>query len=263
MSHQRSQSSSSSILNEHNINTHSNTSNSSTTAPLSIAVPRRRSSFSFSAATSTGAMATSPVAAFSASSASGISPNPFFNPISPSSVTSSANVSTSNATPSSTLASFSSIPSSLNRRFSANFTNPLTTAAVSSPTSPDDRGRRQSYFGSSPPASRQFIDRESSFNNNLAHTHDHVNTDGGGGGGSGIGALFRKFSVSGRSGNAQHSIDRNEPGPVSQDIPNIQSHGSSHPRAVDALKTSPSQKEQTSRSSSPMRNMILNGQMLD
>ncbi|KAF9154945.1 hypothetical protein BG015_011543 [Linnemannia schmuckeri] len=97
------------------------------------------------------------------------------------------------------------------------------------------------------------------------HAHDSSDTGGGGGGGGGIGGLFRKFSVSGRSGNVHH--DRNEPGPDSaHDIPNTHQGPTApmaHIKAVDALKPTASQKDQISRSSSPMRSMILNGQMLD
>ncbi|KAK3824436.1 MAG: hypothetical protein JOS17DRAFT_833470 [Linnemannia elongata] len=272
MSHQRSQSTSS-ILNEHN-NPSSYTNNNTTkTAPLSISLPRQRSmstSFGFSGPTpsSSSAAPTSPVATFSASSS--INPNPFLNPIiSPSSGSSSGGGggSGSNATPSSTLASLSSsIPSSLNRRFSANFTNPLTTTAnmATSPTSIDDRGRRPSLFGSSPPLSRHHTDiHEPTFTTNTT-MHPHDSTDTGGGGGGGIGGLFRKFSVSGRSG--MHQLDRNEPGPASShDILNTHQGPpapKAHIKAVDALKPPP-QKDQISRSSSPMRSMILNGQMLD
>ncbi|KAG0284757.1 hypothetical protein BGZ97_008068 [Linnemannia gamsii] len=98
--------------------------------------------------------------------------------------------------------------------------------------------------------------------------HLHDSTDTGGGGGGGIGGLFRKFSVSGRSG-GNHHLDRNEPGPASShDIPNTyQGQGGptakAHIKAVDALKPPANQKDQISRSSSPMRTMILNGQMLD
>ncbi|KAG0062260.1 hypothetical protein BGZ90_003178 [Linnemannia elongata] len=279
MSHQRSQSTSS-ILNEHSNNAFSPSSytnnNTTKTAPLSISLPRQRSmSTSFGLPgcpppSSSSAAPISPVATFSASSS--INPNPFLNPIiSPSSAQSSGGGGSvgSNATPSSTLASLSSsIPSSLNRRFSANFTNPLTTPAhmATSPTSIDDRGRRPSLFGSSPPISRHHTDiHEPTFTTNTTtHPHDFTDTSGGGGGGGGIGGLFRKFSVSGRSG--IHQNDRNEPGPASShDMPNTHQGPTvsmPHIKAVDALKPPP-QKDQISRSSSPMRSMILNGQMLD
>ncbi|KAF9088453.1 hypothetical protein BGX23_007358 [Mortierella sp. AD031] len=243
-------------------------------------MPRQRSM-------STSFCATSPVATFSGSS--GINHNPFFNPIiSPSSVSSTSGPggggggAGANATPASTLASLSSsIPSSLNRRFSANFTNPLTINTATSPTSiasQDDRGRRQSLFGSSPPLSRHLNDiHEPTFSNATPHTstaaaHPHDSTDtggGGGGGGGGIGGLFRKFSVSGRSsgaGNVHPTTtipDRNEPGPVSANTHQGGPLLMAHVKAVDALKPPASQKDQISRSSSPMRSMILNGQMLD
>ncbi|KAF9906958.1 hypothetical protein EC991_011433 [Linnemannia zychae] len=224
-------------------------------------------SFGLTTAAPGSAAVTSPVASFSASTAAG---NPFFNPIiSPSSISSSAN-----ATPSSTLASLSSsIPSSLNRRFSASFTNPLTSALATSPTAQDDRGRRQSLFGSSPPLTRHLSEmHDPSFNNPTTNTnitsHAPESTDGGGGGaGGGIGGLFRKFSVSGRSSAHPAMMDRNEPGPASShDMPNTHQGPTStraHIKAVDALKPSASQNDQISRSSSPMRSMILNGQMLD
>ncbi|KAF9129112.1 hypothetical protein BGW39_004454 [Mortierella sp. 14UC] len=276
MSHQRSQSTSSILNEQSNVYTrnNSNSTSTSTTAPLTITPPRQRSmstSFGLPPAAAISATITSPIASFSASTAAG---NPFLGPIiSPSSVSSSAGTG-SNATPSSTLASLSSsIPSSMNRRFSANFTNPLTSTSATLPTAgQDDRGRRQSLFGSSPPLSRHLNDvHEPSFNNPATNTtafHAHDSTDGGGGGGGGgIGGLFRKFSVSGRSSAHPAMTDRNEPGPASShDIPNTHQGPTpavAHIKAVDALKPPASQKDQISRSSSPMRSMILNGQMLD
>ncbi|KAF9945723.1 hypothetical protein BGZ65_010443 [Modicella reniformis] len=102
-----------------------------------------------------------------------------------------------------------------------------------------------------------------------------------------MGGLFRKFSASSRSGAAQHPFDSNEAGPPVQPVghgirnngplsnapesnnsiksdsrqPKGQSNVHPHLKAVDALVPSPQDKN--SRSSSPMRNMILNGQMLD
>src|SRR5690349_13442911 len=99
----------------------------------------------------------------------------------------------------------------------------------------------------------------------------------------GMGGLFRKFS--GRSG--QHPLDSNEAGPPPAAPHTSHGHGAgtsgmnppsnatehnnmqargfpfvhSHLSTVDALKSS--QKDKDSRSSSPMRSMILNGQMLD
>ncbi|KAG0297530.1 hypothetical protein BGZ96_006039 [Linnemannia gamsii] len=238
MSHQRSQSTSS-ILNEHSNNPYTNNNNSTPTAPLSISLPRQRSmstSFGFATAPGSSGAPTSPISTFPSSS---INPNPFLNHITspPSASTASGTGGGSNGNPTATLASLSSsIPSSLNRRFSANFTNPLTTTNANMAASPT-----------------------STF-------HDPADTGGGGGGG--IGGLFRKFSVSGRSG-GNHQLDRNEPGPASShDIPNThQGQGGptamAHIKAVDALKAPVNQKDQISRSSSPMRNMILNGQMLD
>ena len=101
---------------------------------------------------------------------------------------------------------------------------------------------------------------------------------------TGTGGLFRKFSTTGRS--AGHPLDRNDTGPANlggaqpngqnkqtlQQLHAALAHASDHHShqqqqqqqhlsAVDKLKK-PSQ-DKHSRSSSPMRSMILNGQMLD
>lgn len=137
------------------------------------------------------------------------------------------------------------------------------------PSQTIERGRRTSMFGgSSPPlpsgASAQGADANKS-------------TSGA--------SLFRKFSTTGRS--AGHPFDRNDSGPTglgpqvsgnnaqgeafkeqkkqhpffanaTTEAPT--SSSGSHLSAVEKLK--PSQ-DKLSRSSSPMRSMILNGQMLD
>ncbi|KAG9322183.1 hypothetical protein KVV02_007565 [Mortierella alpina] len=205
------------------------------TVPLSISIPRQRSM-----STSFG-LATSPIA-FGGSSA--VNPNnPFLNPIvSPSSGAAPTNASFSTSPPTSFASLSSSIPTSFNRRFSSSFTNPLN----NHPAAPNT-------------VQSQAISEQAATANR---------TQGG------LGGLLRKFSVSGRSGPAQHSMDGNEFGPSSHQQPGIGplsnvSKGSHIHQpvekpphaAVDALK--PSQPDKNSRSSSPMRSMILNGQMLD
>ncbi|KAF9564984.1 hypothetical protein EC968_004283 [Mortierella alpina] len=191
-------------------------------------------------------LATSPIA-FGGSSA--VNPNnPFLNPIvSPSASAAPSNASFSASPPTSFASLSSGIPSSFNRRFSSSFTNPLN----NHPAGPNTV---QSQATNNGPVSEQ--------------TATANRTQGG------LGGLLRKFSVSGRSGPTQHSLDGNEFGPSSQQQPGIgplsnlneSSHihqpGERLPHAaVDALK--PVQADKNSRSSSPMRSMILNGQMLD
>ncbi|KAF9096739.1 hypothetical protein BGX23_010548 [Mortierella sp. AD031] len=127
------------------------------------------------------------------------------------------------------------------------------------------------FGGSSPPTSVsiQTANTDTSMNNSIS-----TNAMGSG--------LFRKFSTSGRSSGAAlgaavaagHPFDRNDAGPTvvitPQPSSNQQQHSSQLPppgqdaghltTAVDKLKPS---YDKTSRSSSPMRSMILNGQMLD
>ncbi|KAF9560172.1 hypothetical protein EC968_006280 [Mortierella alpina] len=216
-------------------------SSSSAPAPLSISLPRQRS---FSSSLS---LATSP-RTFTGSS---IISNPnsaflkdAFAPISP---TVSAFPAGTGSTPSSTAAASSSqsVPV-LHRRFSSSF-NQLNQIAASSP------------------------------NNGSQGADTSKSTSGA--------SLFRKFSTTGRS--AGHPFDRNDSGPTGHgpqvsgnnaqgeafkeskkqhpffanataDVP--VSNGGGHLSAVEKLK--PSQ-DKLSRSSSPMRSMILNGQMLD
>ncbi|KAF9940933.1 hypothetical protein BGZ67_006355 [Mortierella alpina] len=239
---------------------------SSVSAPLSISLPRQRS---FSSSLS---LATSP-RTFTGSSIISNPNNAFlkdaFAPISP---TVSAFPAGTGSTPSSTVATSASqnVPV-LHRRFSSSF-NQLNQIAASSSNNGSqtvERGRRTSMFGgSSPPlpsgASAQGADTNKSTSR---------------------ASLFRKFSTTGRS--AGHPFDRNDSGPTglgpqvsgnnaqgeafkeskkqhpffanaAADAPT--SSGGSHLSAVEKLK--PSQ-DKLSRSSSPMRSMILNGQMLD
>ncbi|KAG0364924.1 hypothetical protein BC939DRAFT_490507 [Gamsiella multidivaricata] len=241
MSHQRSKSTSSLGI------------NSPPTTPAAISIPRQRSM-----STSLG-MATSPIA-FSGTS------YVFNNPMgSPSSTVASASSSGpgSGTTPPTNLSN--NIPSQLNRRFSASFTNPLNVVNAHHPT--EERRRRSSLFGSSPPVSRSDH-----------HSSDHSNSTSSTGISSGIGELFRKFSTSGRSGAgaaaaAQHPMDTNESGPPARHfgsgpLSNAPESNTGHPfeqhphlRSVEALE--PSQQDKNSRPSTPMGNMILNGQMLD
>ncbi|KAF9125354.1 hypothetical protein BGW39_007461 [Mortierella sp. 14UC] len=172
----------------------------------------------------------------------------------------------------------------LHRRFSSSF-NQLN-QIVSPSTAPGgaqstERGRRTSMFGgSSPPATVSI----QTANSNNTDTNNSVSAMGGG--------LFRKFSTSGRSSatttstpavnnsaSGHHPFDRNDAGPTVVVTPqpsrNHHQHVSSMlatpggtqegngqhlTTAVDKLKPS---YDKTSRSSSPMRSMILNGQMLD
>ncbi|KAF9146231.1 hypothetical protein BGX20_006866, partial [Mortierella sp. AD010] len=113
-----------------------------------------------------------------------------------------------------------------------------------------DRGRRASMFGGSSPPMTPLTP--------TAQSSNEGNTKPG---------LFRKFSSSGRSAAAtgQHPFDKNDVGPANVGPqPNGGHHqistANAHLSPVDKLK--PSQ-DKHSRSSSPMRSMILNGQMLD
>ncbi|KAF9351434.1 hypothetical protein BGX34_000569 [Mortierella sp. NVP85] len=260
MSHQRSKSTSSS-------------ESPTAVTPLSISIPRQRSM-----STSLG-LATSPIA-MSGSSILSSSHNPLFSSaVSPTTQVTAPPVAGFGTTPPTTLSSLSgSVPTSIHRRFSASFTNPLnnhtpvvtgsSAAASVVGAQVDERGRRSSLFGTSPPVKRHTI--------NTDRPPDHtVNTaGGGGGGGGGIGGLFRKFSVGSRSGvTSQHPLDSNEAGPPAvhpigqTPLSNTDEHKNrqNHFDARSPLGTlkSPQQQDKNSRSNSPMRSMILNGQMLD
>ncbi|KAF9150186.1 hypothetical protein BG015_008008, partial [Linnemannia schmuckeri] len=146
-----------------------------------------------------------------------------------------------------------------------------------------DRGRRTSMFGGSSPPATVSIQTANNTNHNYADTSNNSASTMGSG-------LFRKFSTSrpvstnsttasipaGSATAAGHPFDRNDAGPTvvvsPQPSSNQQQYSSmlSPPgtqddarhltTAVDKLKPS---YDKTSRSSSPMRSMILNGQMLD
>ncbi|KAF9195733.1 hypothetical protein BGZ50_003680 [Haplosporangium sp. Z 11] len=234
-------------------------STSASGAPLSVSIPRQRSfSSSFSLATSprtfTGSsIVTNPNNALLNSSGAAAA----FAPMSPTSSTIPGSTPATNGSTSQT------IPV-LHRRLSSSFNqlNQFASTPPNSGTQMNERGRRTSLFGgSSPPM----------YSTGSTQSNETNKSSGGG--------LFRKFSTTGRS--AGHSFDRNDVGPAGQDPqPNgnifrndghqksslfSQAAGSSvasgnHLSAVDRLK--PSQ-DKHSRSSSPMRSMILNGQMLD
>ncbi|KFH71055.1 hypothetical protein MVEG_03901 [Podila verticillata NRRL 6337] len=205
--------------------------------PRSISNPRQRSfSSSFS-------LATSP-RTFTGSSIISNPSNPLlgYGPASPTTAPSSFGGSNSTA---------QTMPV-LHRRFSSSF-NQLN-QIVSPPTggAQNDRGRRTSLFGgsgSSPPMSMPPVATSQAENS---------------------GGLFRKFSTSGRSNG--HPFDRNETDPVGglAPQPNLATSnggnnngpvGGVHLTAVDKLK--PPHDNRHSRSNSPMRSLILGGQMLD
>ncbi|KAF9314440.1 hypothetical protein BG000_004682 [Podila horticola] len=199
--------------------------------PLSISSPRQRSfSSSFS-------LATSP-RTFTGSSIISNPSNPLLG-YGPSSPTSAA--------PSSFGGSTSQAMPVLHRRFSSSF-NQLN-QIVSPPTggAQNDRGRRTSLFGgsaSSPPISMPPVSTSQAENS---------------------GGLFRKFST----GRSSHPVDRNETDPVGglAPQPNLAASGGNGPvggahlTAVEKLK--PPHDNRHSRSNSPMRSLILGGQMLD
>ncbi|KAF9109375.1 hypothetical protein BGX27_007687 [Mortierella sp. AM989] len=232
-------------------------------APLSISIPRQRSfSSSFNLASSPRTFTGSSIIA---NPSNGFLNSPgvgtttpfsaaFGGPLSSPTSTSFSSSVTNTTTVASSAPTSQTAPI-LHRRFSSSF-NQLNQIAGSSPTNAQtiDRGRRASLFGgTSPPMTPLTPTTQSS-------------TEGG----NAKPGLFRKFSTSGRS--AGHPFDRNDVGPANLGPqPNGQhqiatanvaatNSGNSHLSAVDKLK--PSQ-DKHSRSSSPMRSMILNGQMLD
>ncbi|KAF9181603.1 hypothetical protein BGZ51_005295 [Haplosporangium sp. Z 767] len=232
------------------------------TPPLSTSLPRTRSM-----STSFG-LATSPIP-FSGAN------NPFLNPT----VSSTSSTSFATTPPTNLSGVSNNVPSPLNRRFSSSFTNPLSNhhSAMNPPPNSaglqsESRGRRHSFFVSSSSASRL-----PTTSGPMSETTNSRNEGGGG-----IGGLFRKFSTSGRSGGggdgggATQYPDGNEAGPPPHPLgigplSNFSESNSGHPLApaptlarhntVNVLKPVPQDKD--SRSSSPMRSMILNGQMLD
>ncbi|KAG0086565.1 hypothetical protein BGZ93_011441 [Podila epicladia] len=201
------------------------------TAPLAISIPRRGSlSSSFS-------LATSPRAFASAG-------NPFLNPISPTS--SSIPHPAYGAAPSTNLST--SIP-----------TTP------SSPPGPGILGRRFSVGFN--PHSQIIPSSQSQGSTTVTAT---------------AGGIFRKFSIGGGGGGGGF-VDKNSTEDMHQPQPQQASHSSifatlqarrhkdssseqqhkqDHLTAVQHLKA-PQSQDKNSRSSSPMRSMILNGQMLD
>ncbi|KAF9439228.1 hypothetical protein BGZ76_008595 [Entomortierella beljakovae] len=242
----------------------SSTSVATPSTPLSISIPRQRSfSSSFS-------LANSP-RGFTGSSIIANPSNGFLNSTAfggPLASPTTASFSSSNPPTS----SGASLPSSqtmpvLHRRFSSSF-GQLNQIVGTSPTNASaqqtERGRRTSLFGGSSPPSISVAATtatQSPAESNPARP-----------------GLFRKFS-SGRAG----PLDRNDAGPTNVGPPQPNSNASSivtsegqyqitaastatlsgnnnHLSAVDKLKPS---HDKHSRSSSPMRSMILNGQMLD
>ncbi|KAG0263249.1 hypothetical protein BG011_009084 [Mortierella polycephala] len=228
-------------------------------APLSVSIPRQRSfSSSFSLATSprtfTGSsIITNPNNALLNSSGAAAA----FAPMSPATSTASGSTPATSGTTSQT------IPV-LHRRLSSSFNqlNQLASTPPNNGTQMSERGRRTSLFGGSSPPKYSMGSTQSTETNK-----------------SSGGSLFRKFSTKGRS--AGHPFDRNDAGHEGQgpqpnsNIFHNDGHqegslfsqasgnsgaGGNHLSAVDRLK--PSQ-DKHSRSSSPMRSMILNGQMLD
>ncbi|OAQ24006.1 hypothetical protein K457DRAFT_142263 [Linnemannia elongata AG-77] len=256
--------------------------------PLSVSISRQRSfSSSFSLATSgvpisAGAPSPRTFTGSSMISNPGSFPgsaNPFalgaFSPLSPTSSSPPGNGGSNSVS-----ASVSQSVPVLHRRFSSSF-NQLN-QIVSPPAQSIERGRRTSMFGgSSPPTNVSIQTAGNPATNNNTDTHNSVSTMGSG--------LFRKFSTSRSmaptsntastpSGGAAagHPFDRNDAGPTvvisPQPSNNQQQHSSMLSpsgtqddarhltTAVDKLKPS---YDKTARSSSPMRSMILNGQMLD
>ncbi|KAF9355821.1 hypothetical protein BGX26_006069 [Mortierella sp. AD094] len=238
-------------------------------APLSISVPRKRSmSISFGLPTSplsyTGPSIVSSSLNNNTNTNTNINNNSSSNP--------APSNSSFGTTPPTNLTGLSNSIPSLNRRFSSSFTNPLTNPFAGSAnnvgTQPEERGRRPSLFGSSPPLSYH-----NAINNDrpLASEPPKMKETSGSGG---IGGLFRKFSTSGRSGAAQHPMDSNDTGPPLAQQPGFgplsnltemnknqgPAHGPDQPNnnTINDLK-----QDKIQRSASPMRNMILNGQMLD
>ncbi|KAG0278551.1 hypothetical protein BGZ95_003733 [Linnemannia exigua] len=255
--------------------------------PLSVSIPRQRSfSSSFSLATGgipISAGAPSPRTFTGSSiisnpnSASFPGPaNPFalgaFTPLSP----------TSSSPPGSSVSVSQSVPV-LHRRFSSSFNQLnqiVSPSTVTGGAQSNERGRRTSMFGGNSPPTSTTVSIQTA--NSNTDNNNSVSAMGGG--------LFRKFSTSGRSnaattttpavnGTAGHPFDRNDAGPTVAVTPqpssnqHQQQYGSSKlppgtqdsnghhlTTAVDKLKPS---YDKTPRSSSPMRSMILNGQMLD
>ncbi|KAF9973064.1 hypothetical protein BGZ73_003728 [Actinomortierella ambigua] len=248
---------------------------SATTAPLSISIPRQRSiSSSFTLATSPRSFSTNNVfganpffAQSTVPASAAAQTSPFaaaFGPLSPVQATppNAAGGGLPTAPP-------ANIPV-LHRRFSSSF-NQLNQMVGSPPNATfqqkdEVRGRRTSMFaGSSPPAS--MMPPSQTFNPPASSPPSS---------GEKIG-LFRKFSTTGRTagvgilnGNGFHPLDRNEPGPAAPPASTapVANEIDHQPRPMrgplsKAHLGADRPADRPSRSSSPMRSMILNGQMLD
>ncbi|KAG0230865.1 hypothetical protein BGW41_002384 [Actinomortierella wolfii] len=240
---------------------------SATTAPLSISIPRQRSiSSSFTLPTSPRSFTTNSV----------FTTNPFFaqNPVPVATAAQTSPfaaafgpLSPSQTSPTNAAGSLpptsSNIPV-LHRRFSSGFSqfNQMVGSPPNATFQQKDemRGRRTSMFaGSTPPVSMVPPKNSSS-----PPSGEKL-------------SLFRKFSTSGQAAGAAmangggiHPLDRNEPGPTA--VPastgpaaNVVDH---QPRPLrgplsKAHLEADKPAERPSRSNSPMRSMILNGQMLD
>ncbi|KAG0308371.1 hypothetical protein BGZ98_008168 [Dissophora globulifera] len=254
----------------------------SSSTPLSISVPRQRSfSSSFSlAATSPRTFVAVPNSATGASFLAA-----FPSPLSPSSA-SAPNYSANNNNNASTAPA-------LHRRFSSSFNqlNQIAGSSTAAGSQTTERGRRASFFsGTSPPMMTAI---NTSATPSATDPNRTSPTSATGTAPVTAGGLFRKFSTTGRSAGASmssslpfsagHPFDKNDTGPttlgesghiqsnseelrqsVSLATAQQQQHDAGSTNgllsAVDKLK--PSQ-DKHSRSSSPMRSMILNGQMLD
>ncbi|KAG0057674.1 hypothetical protein BGZ83_005613 [Gryganskiella cystojenkinii] len=240
--------------------------------PLSINIPRQRSfSSSFSLATSPSPRT------FTGSSIVSNPNNAFGGPSSFSAAL--APLSPTTTTPTGTAASVNgsqTIPV-LHRRFSSSFNqlNQIASASSSSPTASgsqaNERGRRASFFGGTG-TSPALMSENSGNGVNHSNNSNNSKTPAAGGG------LFRAFSVSGKS--SGHPLDRNDAGPINlganhisgnNNYPHDETFSGFAPRAASGEgehlttveKLRPTHKDKHSRSSSPMRSMILNGQMLD
>ncbi|KAG0257735.1 hypothetical protein DFQ27_004962 [Actinomortierella ambigua] len=253
---------------------------SATTAPLSISIPRQRSiSSSFTLATSPRSFTTNNV----------FGTNPFFTQTTVPATTAAqtspfaaafAPLSPAQA-PGPSIAAGGGLPTGpssnipvLHRRFSSSF-NQLNQMVGSPPNATfqqkeEVRGRRTSMFaGSSPPASMM-----PPLNNPVSSSPPSS--------GEKLG-LFRKFSTTGRTAGAgivngksnninapTHPLDHNEPGPAAPpgSMAPVANQVDHQPRPMrgplsKAHLEADKPADRPSRSSSPMRSMILNGQMLD
>ncbi|KAG0038029.1 hypothetical protein BGZ82_001272 [Podila clonocystis] len=144
----------------------------------------------------------------------------------------------------------------------SNPSNPFLGYGPASPTS-----AAPSSFGASSPTTQTMPVLHRRFSSSFNQLNQIVSPPTGGAQTENSGGLFRKFSTGGRS--SGHPFDRNETdsagalGPQ----PNLAASGGNGPvggahlTAVDKLK--PPHDNRHSRSNSPMRSLILGGQMLD